>query len=51
MSLDERTVDLTDTVENLTSRLPLSFVHSFIGFSLISPETAFSELGGGDGAR
>ncbi|MFF8906494.1 flavin monoamine oxidase family protein [Streptomyces olivaceoviridis] len=45
--LDERTVDLIGTVENLTSRLPLSFVHSFIGSSLISPDTAFWELAGG----
>lgn len=42
--LDERTVDLIGTVENLTSRLPLAFVHSFIGASLISPDTAFYEL-------
>ncbi|MGV9273817.1 flavin monoamine oxidase family protein [Streptomyces griseosporeus] len=45
--LDERTVDLIGTVENLTSRLPLSFVHSFIGSSLISPDTTFWELEGG----
>jgi monoamine oxidase len=45
--LDERTVDLVGTLENLTSRLPLSFVHSFIGSSLISPDTAFWELEGG----
>ncbi|MFI5748136.1 flavin monoamine oxidase family protein [Streptomyces sp. NPDC051644] len=42
--LDERTVDLIGTVENLTSRLHLAFVHSFIGASLISPDTAFFEL-------
>ncbi|MER7723527.1 NAD(P)/FAD-dependent oxidoreductase [Streptomyces sp. NPDC096323] len=42
--LDERTIDLIGTVENLTSRLPLAFVHSFIGASLISPDTAFYEL-------
>ncbi|MGR4881212.1 FAD-dependent oxidoreductase [Streptomyces sp. LARHCF249] len=45
--LDERTVDLIGTVENLTSRLHLAFVHSFIGASLISPDTAFFELPGG----
>ncbi|MEV1085051.1 FAD-dependent oxidoreductase [Streptomyces sp. NPDC050211] len=44
---DERTVDLIGTLENLTSRLPLSFVHSFISQSLISPDTAFWELVGG----
>ncbi|MFF2895374.1 flavin monoamine oxidase family protein [Streptomyces sp. NPDC057966] len=42
--LDERTIDLIGTVENLTSRLHLAFVHSFIGASLISPDTAFYEL-------
>ncbi|MFD4760304.1 FAD-dependent oxidoreductase [Streptomyces sp. NPDC058439] len=42
--LDERTIDLIGTVENLTSRLHLAFVHSFIGASLISPDTAFFEL-------
>ncbi|KNB52650.1 flavin monoamine oxidase family protein [Streptomyces caatingaensis] len=45
--LDERTIDLVGTLENLTSRLPLSFVHSFISQSLISPDTAFWELVGG----
>lgn len=44
---DERTVDLIGTLENLTSRLPLSFIHSFISQSLISPDTAFWELVGG----
>lgn len=42
--LDERTIDLVGTVENLTSRLHLAFIHSFIGASLISPDTAFYEL-------
>ncbi|MGC5342655.1 FAD-dependent oxidoreductase [Streptomyces sp. AM 4-1-1] len=42
--LDVRTVDLIGTVENLTSRMHLAFVHSFIGASLISPDTAFFEL-------
>ncbi|MCX4969116.1 FAD-dependent oxidoreductase [Streptomyces sp. NBC_00654] len=42
--LDERTIDLIGTVENMTSRLHLAFVHSFIGASLISPDTAFFEL-------
>ncbi|MFE5814518.1 flavin monoamine oxidase family protein [Streptomyces sp. NPDC056479] len=44
---DERTLDLIGTLENLTSRLPLSFIHSFISQSLISPDTAFWELVGG----
>ncbi|MFJ6011376.1 flavin monoamine oxidase family protein [Streptomyces sp. NPDC092952] len=47
--LDERTIDLIGSVENMTSRLHLSFVHSFIGASLISPDTAFFELPGGTG--
>ncbi|WP_405713840.1 FAD-dependent oxidoreductase [Streptomyces xanthophaeus] len=42
--LDDRTIDLIGTVENLTSRLHLAFIHSFIGASLISPDTAFYEL-------
>ncbi|WP_241838719.1 flavin monoamine oxidase family protein [Streptomyces sp. TSRI0281] len=45
--LDVRTVDLIGTVENMTSRLHLAFVHSFIGASLISPGTAFFELPAG----
>ncbi|AZM52536.1 flavin-binding oxidoreductase [Streptomyces sp. WAC 01529] len=45
--LDERTIDLIGTLENLTSRLPLSFIHSFTGSSLISPSTPFYELEGG----
>ncbi|QGV81855.1 flavin monoamine oxidase family protein [Streptomyces ficellus] len=45
--LDTRTVDLIGTLENMTSRLPLSFLHSFISQSLISPGTAFHELTGG----
>ncbi|MCG3040102.1 FAD-dependent oxidoreductase [Streptomyces sp. S1A] len=44
---DERTIDLIGTLENLTSRLPLSFLHSFIGWSLINPGTVFWELEGG----
>ncbi|MFE9396887.1 flavin monoamine oxidase family protein [Streptomyces flavidovirens] len=45
--LDTRTVDLIGTLENMTSRLPLSFMHSFMGASLISPGTQFYELTGG----
>ncbi|WP_260610955.1 FAD-dependent oxidoreductase, partial [Streptomyces sp. WAC06614] len=47
--LDEATVDLIGTVENLTSRLHLTFLHSFISSALISPDTAFYELPGGTG--
>ncbi|MFJ2741254.1 flavin monoamine oxidase family protein [Streptomyces sp. NPDC087440] len=45
--LDEATIDLIGTVENLTSRLNLGFVHSFLSAALISPDTAFYELPGG----
>ncbi|MGW7198799.1 flavin monoamine oxidase family protein [Streptomyces chryseus] len=45
--LDTRTIDLVGTLENMTSRLPLSFMHSFMGASLISPGTKFYELTGG----
>ncbi|MGW7052475.1 flavin monoamine oxidase family protein [Streptomyces sp. NPDC054887] len=45
--LDTRTIDLVGTLENMTSRLPLSFMHSFMGASLISPGTQFYELTGG----
>ncbi|WP_258024817.1 flavin monoamine oxidase family protein [Streptomyces bambusae] len=47
--LDEATVDLIGTVENLTSRLHLTFLHSFISSALISPDTSFFELPGGTG--
>ena len=42
--LDDRTVDLIGTVENLTSRLHLAFLHSFLSSALISPDTKFFEL-------
>ncbi|GAA4803894.1 flavin monoamine oxidase family protein [Streptomyces ziwulingensis] len=45
--LDTRTVDLVGTVQNLTSRLHLSFVHSFLSAALIAPETRFWEIKGG----
>ncbi|MFK4066290.1 flavin monoamine oxidase family protein [Streptomyces sp. NPDC029674] len=45
--LDENTIDLIGTVQNLTSRLHLSFLHSFLSAALISPSTAFYELPGG----
>lgn len=47
---DDRTIDLIGTLENLTSRLPLSFLHSFIGSSLIRPGMTFWELAGGTAA-
>ncbi|POG49656.1 flavin-binding oxidoreductase [Streptomyces sp. ZL-24] len=45
--LDDATIDLVGCLENLTSRLPVSFVHSFLGAALISPDTTFWELRGG----
>ncbi|WP_308072754.1 flavin monoamine oxidase family protein [Streptomyces bambusae] len=45
--LDDATIDLVGCLENLTSRLPLSFLHSFLGAALIAPDTAFWELRGG----
>ncbi|MER7519134.1 FAD-dependent oxidoreductase [Streptomyces sp. NPDC126499] len=45
--LDTRTIDLVGTVQNLTSRLHLSFLHSFLSSALIDPGTTFWELKGG----
>lgn len=45
--LDVRTVDLVGTIQNLTSRLHLSFLHSFLGSALIDPKTTFWEIKGG----
>ncbi|MFJ2766589.1 flavin monoamine oxidase family protein [Streptomyces sp. NPDC087300] len=45
--LDHRTIELVGTLENLTSRLPLSFLHSFVDASLIHPQTRFFEIEGG----
>ncbi|MEU6226580.1 FAD-dependent oxidoreductase [Streptomyces sp. NPDC047042] len=45
--LDTRTIDLIGTIQNLTSRLHLSFVHSFLSSVLIAPSTKFWELKGG----
>ncbi|MEU7583788.1 FAD-dependent oxidoreductase [Streptomyces sp. NPDC041068] len=45
--LDPHTIDLLGTLENLTSRLPLAFLHSFMGSALIQPRTRFYEINGG----
>ncbi|MEU3424608.1 flavin monoamine oxidase family protein [Streptomyces gardneri] len=45
--LDTRTVDLVGTIQNLTSRLHLSFMHSFLSAALIDPRTRFWEIKGG----
>ncbi|MFF7455507.1 flavin monoamine oxidase family protein [Kitasatospora sp. NPDC008115] len=45
--LDTRTIDLIGTIQNVTSRLHLSFVHSFLSAALIDPRTKFWEIKGG----
>ncbi|MFD3659986.1 FAD-dependent oxidoreductase [Streptomyces sp. NPDC058659] len=45
--LDTRTIDLIGTIQNLTSRLHLSFMHSFLSAALIDPRTKFWEIKGG----
>ncbi|MFB7586843.1 flavin monoamine oxidase family protein [Streptomyces sp. NPDC056169] len=45
--LDTRTIDLVGTIQNLTSRLHLSFMHSFLSAALIDPKTKFWEIKGG----
>ncbi|MDT9681113.1 FAD-dependent oxidoreductase [Streptomyces sp. TRM76323] len=47
--LDTRTIDLVGTLQNLTSRLHLSFLHSFLSSALIDPRTKFWEIKGGSG--
>jgi monoamine oxidase len=45
--LDVRTVDAIGTLENLTSRTPLSFMHSFLTRSLVSAGATYWEIDGG----
>ncbi|WP_329116830.1 flavin monoamine oxidase family protein [Streptomyces sp. NBC_01465] len=45
--LDAATIDLVGTLENVTSRMHLGFIHAFIDAYLISPDTTFYELPGG----
>ncbi|MFF0587328.1 FAD-dependent oxidoreductase [Streptomyces sp. NPDC003781] len=45
--LDTRTIYLVGTIQNLTSRLHLSFLHSFLSSALIDPRTKFWEIKGG----
>ncbi|TDV54249.1 flavin monoamine oxidase family protein [Actinophytocola oryzae] len=47
LGLDERTVDAIGTIENLTSRIPLSFMHSFLTRSLVSNQATYWEIEGG----
>ncbi|HEY0022332.1 MAG TPA: FAD-dependent oxidoreductase [Longimicrobium sp.] len=41
------TIEAVGTIENLTSRLPLSFFHSFLGRSDINPKATYWEIEGG----
>ncbi|NGN68605.1 FAD-dependent oxidoreductase [Streptomyces sp. A7024] len=45
--LDTRTIDLIGTLENLTARLPLSFLPALIDTTLIRPGMRFWEFTGG----
>lgn len=45
--LDIRTIDLVGTIQNVTSRLHLSFLHTFLSSALIDPKTKFWEIKGG----
>jgi hypothetical protein len=45
--LDDETIEAIGTLENLTSRLPLSFFHSFLGRSDINPQATYWEIVGG----
>ncbi|WP_419997494.1 flavin monoamine oxidase family protein [Streptomyces boninensis] len=48
--LDTRTIDLVGTLENLTARLPLSFLPAFVDTTLIRPGMRFWEFAGGTSA-
>jgi monoamine oxidase len=43
----DETIEAVGTLENLTSRLPLAFFHSFLGRSDINPNATYWELDGG----
>lgn len=43
----DETIEAIGTLENLTSRLPLAFFHSFLGRSDINPNATYWELEGG----
>lgn len=44
---DDATIEALGTLENLTSRLPLSFLHSFLGHTDINPAATYWEIVGG----
>ncbi|MBB4634127.1 flavin monoamine oxidase family protein [Longimicrobium terrae] len=43
----DEAIEAVGTIENLTSRLPLSFFHSFLGRSDINPKATYWEIEGG----
>jgi monoamine oxidase len=45
--LSDEAVDAIGTLENLTSRLPLSFMHTFLTRSLVNPAVTYWEMAGG----
>lgn len=45
--LGDEVIEAIGTLENLTSRLPLSFFHSFLGRSDINPNATYWEIVGG----
>ena len=45
--LSNEEMELVGTLENLTSRQPLAFMHSFLGRSLINPGVTYWEVVGG----
>lgn len=45
--LTDNEIEAIGTIENLTSRLALSFVHSFLGRADISPDVTYYEIEGG----
>ena len=45
--MTDETIEAVGTIENLTSRLPLSFFHSFLGRSDINPNAIYWEIEGG----
>jgi len=45
--LSDNTIEAIGTLENLTSRLPLAFFHSFLGRSDINPGATYWEIAGG----
>ncbi|WP_211593354.1 FAD-dependent oxidoreductase [Microbispora sp. H10836] len=45
--LSDEAIDAIGTLENLTSRLPLSFMHTFLTRSLVNPDATYWEMAGG----